>query len=199
MAARERIDPQRLASFFAHVAALKRMPRTGWLQRGVPDPESVAAHSFGVAALAAVTAAAAGADPARAALIAVMHDLAEALTGDLTPADGVPDGRKRRQEERAARRILAGVDPDGTLMAAWLDYADRRTPEGRLVKDLDKIDMALQADAYAREGTAAAGALRRSAERAIRAPGLRALLGPASDPAPDSARPAPAGPDIAAE
>ena len=47
---------QRLQAFFAHVAALKRMPRRGWVQRGVPDPESVGAHSFGVAALAAVTA-----------------------------------------------------------------------------------------------------------------------------------------------
>ena len=192
MAAREPLDARRLASFFAHVAALKRLPRKGWTERGVPEPESVAAHSFGVAALAAVTAAAAGADPARAALIAVLHDVAEALTGDLTPADGVPGDRKRRQEERAARRILAGVDPDGTLMAAWLDYAERRTPEGRLVKDLDKIDMALQADAYAREGHAAAGTLRRSAERAIRAAGLRALLGPAG---PDTAGPGPAAAD----
>ncbi len=173
------MNAQRLEAFFAHVAALKRLPRTGWVQRGVPDPESVAAHSFGVAALAAVTASAVGADPARAVLVAVIHDVAEALTGDLTPADGVPGDTKRRREEQAARRILAGVDPNGTLMAAWLDYAERRTPEGRLVKDLDKIDMALQADAYAREGTAAAGALRRSAERAIHAAAVRALLPPA--------------------
>ena len=173
------MNAQRLEAFFAHVATLKRLPRTGWVQRGVPDPESVAAHSFGVAALAAVTASAVGADPARAVLVAVIHDVAEALTGDLTPADGVPGDTKRRREEQAARRILAGVDPDGTLMAAWLDYAERRTPEGRLVKDLDKIDMALQADAYAREGTAAAGALRRSAERAIHTAEVRALLPPA--------------------
>jgi putative hydrolase of HD superfamily len=173
------MNAQRLEAFFAHVATLKRLPRTGWVQRGVPDPESVAAHSFGVAALAAVTASAVGADPARAVLVAVIHDVAEALTGDLTPADGVPGDTKRRREEQAARRILAGVDPNGTLMAAWLDYAERRTPEGRLVKDLDKIDMALQADAYAREGTAAAGALRRSAERTIQTAAVRALLPPA--------------------
>jgi putative hydrolase of HD superfamily len=173
------MNAQRLEAFFAHVATLKRLPRTGWVQRGVPDPESVAAHSFGVAALAAVTASAVGADPARAVLVAVIHDVAEALTGDLTPADGVPVDTKRRREEQAARRILAGVDPNGTLMAAWLDYAERRTPEGRLVKDLDKIDMALQADAYAREGTAAAGALRRSAERTIQTAAVRALLPPA--------------------
>jgi putative hydrolase of HD superfamily len=177
--ATEAMNAQRLEAFFAHVAALKRLPRTGWVQRGVPDPESVAAHSFGVAALAAVTASAVGADPARAVLVAVIHDVAEALTGDLTPADGVPGDTKRRREEQAARRILAGVDPNGTLMAAWLDYAERRTPEGRLVKDLDKIDMALQADAYAREGTAAAGALRRSAERTIQTAEARALLPPA--------------------
>ena len=105
------MNAQRLEAFFAHVAALKRLPRTGWVQRGVPDPESVAAHSFGVAALAAVTASAVGADPARAVLVAVIHDVAEALTGDLTPADGVPGDTKRRREEQAARRILAGVDP----------------------------------------------------------------------------------------
>lgn len=169
---------QRLEAFFGHIAALKRMPRRGWVQRGVPDPESVAAHSFGVATLAAVTASTAGADPARAALVAVIHDLAEALTGDVTPADGVPDGEKRRREKEAVRRILAGVDPDGTLMDAWLDYAERRTPEGRLVKDLDKIDMALQADTYAREGTPAVATLRGSAERAIRSAEVRALLPP---------------------
>ena len=173
------MNAQRLEAFFAHVATLKRLPRTGWVQRGVPDPESVAAHSFGVAALAAVTASAVGADPARAVLVAVIHDVAEALTGDLTPADAVPGDTKRRREEQAVRRILAGVDPNGTLMAAWLDYAERRTPEGRLVKDLDKIDMALQADAYAREGTAAAGALRRSAERTIQTAAVRVLLPPA--------------------
>ena len=109
----------------------------------------------------------------------MIHDLAEALTGDVTPADGVPGDEKQRREEEAARRILAGVDPGGTLMAAWLDYAERRTPEGRLVKDLDKIDMALQADAYVREGTPAAATLRSSAERAIDAAEVRALLPPA--------------------
>ena len=179
MSANDTMTAQRLEMFFAHVAALKRMPRRGWVQRGVPEPESVAAHSFGVAALAAVTAAATGADPARAALIAVIHDLAEALTGDVTPADGVPGHEKQRQEEEAARRILADVDPDGSLMTAWLDYAERRTPEGRLVKDLDKIDMALQADAYAREGTPDAATLRASAERAIHTAAMRALLSPA--------------------
>lgn len=169
---------QRLQTFFSHVAALKRMPRRGWVQRGVPDPESVAAHSFGVAALAAVTASTTGADPAQAALVAVIHDLAEALTGDVTPSDGVPGSEKQRREEEAARQILAGIDPDGTLMAAWLDYAERRTPEGRLVKDLDKIDMALQADVYTREGTSTAVTLRSSAERAIHSEDARALLPP---------------------
>lgn len=175
----KRLTPARLESFFAHVAALKRLPRKGWVESGVPQPESVAAHSFGVAALAAVAASAVGADPARAVLIAVIHDLAEALIGDLTPADGVPSNEKHRQEERAVRQILEEVDPEGILLSAWQDYTERRTPEGRLVKDLDKVEMALQADTYVRGGTAAAGELRGAAERHIRSAEMRALLSPA--------------------
>ena len=178
MTTAEPLTAARLEAFFAHIAALKRLPRKGWVERGVSDPESVAAHSFGVAALAAVAASAVGVDPARAVLIAVMHDVAEALTGDLTPADGVSSHDKRRQEEQAVRQILSEVDPDGTLLAAWLDYAERRTPEGRLVKELDKMDMALQADTYARAGTPAAAELRRAAEGRIGSAQIRALLTP---------------------
>ena len=143
------------------------MPRRGWLQRGVPNPETVAAHSFGVAALAVVTASRTGADPAQAALIAVIHDLAEALTGDLTPTDGVSRSEKHLREKEATSQILSDLDPKGIIISAWRDYAEQRTPEGRLVKDLDKVDMALQADVYMQEGIPAATELRQSAESAI--------------------------------
>lgn len=178
----ESLTAETLGAFFAHIAKLKRLPRKGWVERGVPDPESVAAHSFGVAALAAVAASAVGLDPSRAVLIAVIHDVAEAITGDITPADGVSSHEKRRQEEQAARQILEKIDPDGTLLTAWLDYAEHRTPEGRLVKDLDTLDMALQADTYEQAGTAAASELRRVAEPRIQASAVRTLLPPQGRP-----------------
>ena len=167
-----------LTEFFAYIAELKQLKRKGWVERGVRCPESVAAHSFGVAALAAIAASVIGVDPARAVLIAIIHDIAEALTGDLTPADGVSLHEKHQKEEQAARKILGKIDQDGTLMDAWLDYTERRTPEGQLVKDIDILDMALQADIYSKAGTVAASELRRAAEPRIQSPALRALLGP---------------------
>lgn len=74
------------------VMRLKRVPRQGWLDRGVPalDTESVADHSLGVAMLAwmsALEARAGGADldPARVLALALVHDLPEAEIGDWTP------------------------------------------------------------------------------------------------------------------
>jgi putative hydrolase of HD superfamily len=74
------------------IQRLKRVPRQGWLDRGVSplDTESVADHSLGVALLAfvaALEAQAAGAnlDPARVLALALVHDLPEAEIGDWTP------------------------------------------------------------------------------------------------------------------
>src|SRR5262245_57028480 len=83
-----------LARFLHRAGRLKATPRTGWIDRGVPvgEAESVADHSFRVALLAWLAAHLAAADdPAldvdRVLALALIHDLAEALTGDLTPYD----------------------------------------------------------------------------------------------------------------
>src|SRR5690242_10124588 len=80
--------------------ALKEVRRKGWVDRGVPDAESVADHSYRVALLAWALARARGLDAGRAMLIGLVHDLAEADVGDETPfdallADGQPFDRAR--------------------------------------------------------------------------------------------------------
>lgn len=79
---------------------LKSMPRTGWLDRGVPATiaESVGDHSLGVALLAWACATQRQAegltiDPIRVLLLALVHDLPEADIGDFPPYDlaAVPD------------------------------------------------------------------------------------------------------------
>src|SRR5690606_5214441 len=62
---------------------LKDEARGGWLLRGVRDPESVAAHSWGTALLCLLYADDAGVDRDRAMVMALVHDLAEARTGDV--------------------------------------------------------------------------------------------------------------------
>lgn len=108
------------------VQRLKRVPRQGWLDRGVPaiQTESVADHSLGVALLAwmaALDAEAAGVplNPARVLALALIHDLPEAEIGDWTPytasdmevhessgsrADFLNERQARSPERTAAKR-----------------------------------------------------------------------------------------------
>src|SRR5438045_2773079 len=72
-----------LAAFGFELGILKRMRRAGWWQAGVRDPESVAEHTARVAQLAGLLATEEGADPARAAYLALWHDTQETRTGDL--------------------------------------------------------------------------------------------------------------------
>lgn len=128
------------------VMALKALPRAGWVRVGVPQPESVAAHSWGVAWLV-LALCPPGLDRGRALAIAVLHDLAEVRVGDITPHDGVDRAQKHTQERAALVELLRPLpDPEG-LVALWDEYG--HSPEGRFVRACDKLDMALQAAATA--------------------------------------------------
>jgi putative hydrolase of HD superfamily len=107
------------------VQRLKRVPRQGWLDRGVSplDAESVADHSLGVALLAwmaALEARAGGADldPARVLALALVHDLPEAEIGDWTPY---------------ATEDVNAQDPSGER-AAFLNARQTRSPERTAAK-----------------------------------------------------------------
>ncbi len=69
--------------FLYEMGLLKRYKRTGWSLAGVPSPESVADHSFRVSVIASVIAAMEGADPQRAAFLALWHDSQETRTTDI--------------------------------------------------------------------------------------------------------------------
>lgn len=135
---------------FLRVAGrLKETVRAGWALRGVERPESVADHSFRVALLALVLAP--GADPPldreRCLAMALVHDLAESLVGDITPYDGVSADEKCRREREAMHRLSALLGDDETLRL-WEEYQAAATPEARFVKDLDKLETVLQAAEY---------------------------------------------------
>jgi 5'-deoxynucleotidase len=151
---------------------LKEVRRKGWVDRGVPDAESVADHSYRVALLAWALARSRGLDAERAMLIGLVHDLAEADVGDETPFDALlagpapfergqfdrppPDdpGRRAAKQareqaplERLAARLPAQLADE--LATAWRDYDAQASPEARLVKQLDRVETLLQAEAYA--------------------------------------------------
>ena len=138
---------------------LKDERRTGWQLRGVDDPESVAAHSWGVAYLVVAFGdrfrdELPGVDLDRALRLAVVHDAAEALTGDVaTRADETADPIDREAKaaaEREAMATLADPLPD-RIADAFATYEARETPEAVLVKECDLLDTCVQAVVYERE------------------------------------------------
>ena len=135
-----------------HGNQLKRTARTGWVQRGVPLPENVAAHTFGVvyAALLLAEWVERPIDLAAALAMAALHDLPEGLTTDIpTPAwRFLPSGSKTAAERQAMEQI-AGQTPVGRrLLAWWEELLANETPEAQLVHDADKLDQFLQATVY---------------------------------------------------
>ena len=132
------------------VPALKEVLRSGWLRVGLNHPESVAAHSWGVAVLA-LSLCPANLDRAKVIEIALVHDWAEAYVGDLTPYDQVSPQDKASRESTAFKQI-SGPLPNGNLMQdRFQEYQANATKEAQFVHALDKLDMALQAAAYSKE------------------------------------------------
>ena len=134
-----------LARLAAAALALKHTDREGWKRVGIEAPESVAAHSWGMALLALATCPA-HLDRQRVLALCILHDIAEAVVGDITPHDGISREEKRARERSAAAQMLGG---HAELWGLWEDYEQQRSPEARFVKELDKLDMGLQARAYA--------------------------------------------------
>ena len=172
---------QALLQLDQFAAKLKSVPRTGWLDREVPplQVESVADHSFGVALLAWACALQRRADgmaldPERVLILAIIHDLAEAETGDVTPYDpaAMPgehepaarrafletrhrrdpdrDAAKRAEEDAAVRALLASL-PSATqtqLGQMWDELRLGSSSEARFVKQVDRLETFLQSRLY---------------------------------------------------
>lgn len=132
-------------------AGLKGLRRAGWVRVGIPDPESVADHSFRLALMAMLFGPRLGLNVDKMIRLALIHDLAEARIGDLTPADRVTSQEKRERERVAFGQIIDGL-PEGTsLDDLWREYEAEASPEARIVRQLDKLEMALQALEYERQ------------------------------------------------
>jgi putative hydrolases of HD superfamily len=140
---------------------LKRLERTGWTLRGLPNgTESVAAHSFGVCATAMLLADKVKAggleiDCERVLRLALLHDWAETRVGDMprTAATYFTREARRNAETQAFADIVKEVGAAATDYRALFDeYEQRSTLESRLVKAADIIDLLVQAYAMQRAG-----------------------------------------------
>ena len=144
------MDPGAVVDLLWKANRLKTVPRTGWAQKGVAAPETVAAHSHGVAlvALLLLEMVDTPCDRSDVLAMAVLHDLPESVTGDMPRGASrlLPAGVKRDALSELVRGLACGDE-----WRTWQEqYMGNDTPEARLVKDADKLDLLLQSLFYER-------------------------------------------------
>lgn len=84
--------------------------------------------------------------------MALIDDLPESVIGDLTPTKKKNLGLAsvKRQEEKAIRQLLSLLPKtlSTEYLAIWKEAQSQRSREAKLVKSVDKLEMAIQAQEY---------------------------------------------------
>ena len=143
-----------LESFFQKVLELKNIPRQGWKNKlGVNDVESVADHSYSTAMMSMVLSDLSGLDTEKIIKMALLHDLAESVVGDITP-DKIKGERKINIENKAMIQILENLPSNVSqqYIVLWNDFQKNSSKEANLLHEIDKLEMAFQAKFYLDEG-----------------------------------------------
>ncbi len=149
----------RLLDVLDKINSLKKTPRMGWLEGGV-DPseaEDVAQHSFETSAITLLLSDYLGdkMDTERVLKMAVIHDWAEAVTGDFSRdvSESIGTDTKEDIEENAMEKILDEDLPNrDEYLKLWREYSKKENQESRLVRIADLLSILLEARNLFRRG-----------------------------------------------
>lgn len=132
-------------TFLRAAERLKTVTRSGWTSAG--QRESVAEHTWRLCLMAMLLyGKAPGIDLARLLKMCLIHDLGEAIGGDV-PAPAQQAGTDKADRERADLLQLSEPLPPALrleILELWDDYESVGSTEARLAKGLDKLETILQ-------------------------------------------------------
>lgn len=97
-------------------------------------------------------------DLPRCMKMALVHDMAESLVGDITPNDPIKKDEKARREAAVMeyiansllRNVPSGVSAGDDILAVFNEYEANETLEAQFVHDVDKMELLLQMIEYER-------------------------------------------------
>jgi len=136
-------------NFLSEIGRLKDIKRSGWVKRNIKNAESVSDHSFRVALFAMIYAKQLNLNVEKCLKIALLHDIHEVYTGDIILTK-TNEKQKFRKEKKAIKNIskLLPKENGKEILSLWEELHAAHTNEAKLVRDLDKIEMLLQALEY---------------------------------------------------
>lgn len=132
-----------IMEFMRDAERLKNVTRTSWTSEG--SRESVAEHSWRLSLLAlALEDALPDIDVGRLLRICIIHDLGEAIGGDISAV--LQTAPKAADERADLVRLLAPLPQriQVRILGLWDEYEAAATPEARIAKALDKIETIIQ-------------------------------------------------------
>ena len=169
-----------ILDFFKTAVNLKNISRQGWINKlSLKHPESVADHSYSMAIMGMVISDLENYNSEKILKMILLHDLAESKIGDYTP-NQISIENKTKIENKAYDEIINSL-PDAIKLQygqIWEEYQKQESPESKIVHQIDKLEMALQAKMYQKEGSPkeAIESFFKSAENEITHPKLKELF-----------------------
>jgi putative hydrolase of HD superfamily len=138
-------DLDGVLAFLRGAERLKTVKRSGWTSTG--ETESVAEHTWRLCLMAMVLyGRSVEIDLGRLLRMCLIHDLGEAIGGDVPAPAQVAAAPKAGQEREDLLALLSSL-PEASrreIVELWDEYEAASSPEARLAKGLDKLETILQ-------------------------------------------------------
>ena len=169
-----------ILDFFKTAVNLKNIARQGWIDKlSIKHPESVADHSYSMAMMGMIISDLENYNSEKILKMILLHDLAESKIGDYTP-NQISKENKIKIENNAYDEIISTLPEAIKLQYGqiWEEYQKQESPESKIVHQIDKLEMALQAKMYQKQGSSkyTVESFFKSAENEITHPKLKDIL-----------------------
>jgi putative hydrolase of HD superfamily len=138
-------DIEGVVTFLQAAERLKTVMRSGWTSEG--QQESVAEHTWRLCLMAMLLyGQAPGIDLARLLKMCLIHDLGEAIGGDVPAPAQKPGVSKADQERTDLLQLITPLPPAlrQEIVELWDEYEAAGSPEAKIAKGLDKLETILQ-------------------------------------------------------
>lgn len=147
------------------MGSLRNVPRA-WQQILTAKVQNIAEHSWRTTLIAWILAAQEGADTDKVVKMCLIHDIAEARTGDIA---FMHRNYVVRHEEMAEDHMLEDTAFEKEARALLKEYNERKTLEAKIVKDADNLDVDIELKEMAKIGDTSAIGMQKHHRPKIRA------------------------------
>lgn len=146
-------SPNYRLAFLNVIQQLKLQKRTGWLDYNMSECESIADHMYRMSCISMLITNP-NVNKDKCMKIALVHDMAESIVGDITPVHPMGKKEKSRREwetiKYICQEILEPINKQtaNEIMENWLSYENITSLEAQYVKDIDKYELYVQCFEY---------------------------------------------------